>query len=162
MITPDSKFDKFLKGDINALNVVEKAGLKLFMDNGCDSCHKGVNIGGESLEKFGVVEMPSPDIINNDNGRYNVTKKEDDRYVFKTPTLRNVALTAPYFHSGKIYNLADTVKIMAKAQVGVELSPKDTDNIVAFLKTLTGVQPDIIYPVLPPSTNQTPQPDLLK
>lgn len=162
LITPDSKFDKFLKGDNNALNVLEKAGLKLFMDNGCDNCHKGVNIGGGDLEKFGVVELPSPEILNNDNGRYNVTKKDDDKYLFKTPTLRNVALTAPYFHSGKIYNLADAVRIMAKVQVGVELTSKDTDSIVTFLKTLTGVQPKIMYPVLPPSTNQTPQPDLLK
>lgn len=162
LITPDSKFDRFLKGDSNALNAVEKAGLQAFMDNGCDACHKGINIGGETLEKFGVVEMPSSEIMNNDFGRYNVTKNDDDKYVFKTPTLRNVALTAPYFHSGKVYSLADAVKIMAKVQVGVELSPKDTDSIVAFLKTLTGVQPEITLPILPPSTDETPQPDLSK
>jgi cytochrome c peroxidase len=162
LITPDSKFDKFLKGDNNALNTKEKAGLQAFMEHNCNNCHKGVNLGGEDFEKFGVVEMPPAELLNNDMGRYNVTKKEEDKYVFKTPTLRNVALTAPYFHSGKIYKLEDAVKIMAKVQLGVDLSANETENIVAFLKTLTGIQPKIEYPLLPPSTNQTPQPILVK
>ena len=162
LITPNSRFDKFLKGDKAALNAAEKAGLQAFMDNGCDACHNGVNIGGDALEKFGVVELPSAEIINNDYGRYNVTKNEDDKYVFKTPTLRNVALTPPYFHSGKVYSLFDAVKIMAKVQVGSELTDKDASNIVAFLETLTGELPKITYPVLPASTNQTPKPDLSK
>ena len=162
LITPDAKFDRFLKGDKNALSIDEKAGLQAFMDNGCDACHKGINIGGDSLEKFGVVELPPADIINDDFGRYTVTKNDDDKYVFKTPTLRNVALTAPYFHSGKVYKLADAVKIMAKVQVGSDLSAKDVNNIVAFLKTLTGKQPEITYPILPPSTDETPQPELSK
>ena len=162
LITPNAKFDKFLNGDKTALNAQEKAGLQAFMDNGCDACHSGVNLGGDVLEKFGVVELPPQEIMNNDFGRYNVTKNESDKYVFKTPSLRNVALTAPYFHSGKVYSLLEAVKIMAKVQVGIELTDRDANNIVAFLKTLTGELPEITYPVLPASTDKTPKPDLSK
>ncbi|MDY6821856.1 MAG: cytochrome-c peroxidase [Deferribacterota bacterium] len=158
LVTPDSKFDKFLRGDKSALNEKELSGLKAFFDYGCESCHGGLNMGGTSLMKFGLVEMPSEDIIAGDMGRYEVTKKESDKYVFKVPTLRNVALTSPYFHSGTVWELAEAVKIMAKTQVGVDLSENETDNIVSFLKTLTGKQPKIEYPILPEATSETPKP----
>ena len=160
LITPDSKFDKYLKGDTNALSNIELAGLKSFLDNGCNSCHSGVILGGSSFDKFGVIEMPADEIINNDLGRYNVTKREGDRYVFKVPMLRNIELTAPYFHSGKVWKLSDAVKVMAKAQVGVDLTDADASNIVAFLRTLTGVQPEIVYPILPAPTDNTIKPVL--
>jgi cytochrome c peroxidase len=160
LITPNAPFDKYLRGDANALTVMEKSGLKLFMDKGCAACHSGINVGGGMYAPFGVVERPDASILPpNDKGRFMVTKSASDEYVFKVPTLRNIALTAPYFHSGKAWDLRQAVAVMGTSQVGAHLTEEDTDSIVAFLDSLTGEQPTITYPVLPPSVASTPRPE---
>ena len=159
LITPDSPFDRFLKGDLKALSREEKEGLRLFMAKGCANCHNGVNVGGNMYAPFGVVEKPGADILPpGDKGRFAVTKTASDEYVFKVPSLRNIELTYPYFHSGKVWKLEDAVAIMGSAQLGAELSPDEVRKITAFLKTLTGKQPQVTLPILPPSTDRTPKP----
>lgn len=159
LITPASRFDQYLEGNDTVLTATEKTGLKLFMDKGCSSCHAGQNIGGEGYFPFGVVEKPGADILpTGDKGRFAVTKTADDNYVFRAGPLRNIALTAPYFHSGKVWELKQAVAIMGNAQLGEKLSSQDVDAIVAFLNTLTGEQPRVEYPILPPSTATTPLP----
>ena len=160
LITPNARFDKYLKGDENVLTTKEKSGLKLFMDKGCAACHNGINVGGGMYAPFGVVERPDASILPlNDKGRFMVTKSPADEYVFKVPTLRNIALTAPYFHSGKAWDLRQAVGVMGTSQIGAQLTAAETDTIVAFLDTLTGEQPTITYPILPPSVALTPQPE---
>ncbi len=159
LLTPDSKFDLYLKGDKNALNKDEKKGLELFINKGCADCHAGVNMGGEDYYTFGVVERPDSKIVSGDKGRFSVTNTASDEYVFKSPSLRNIEYTAPYFHSGKVWNLEEAVAIMGSAQLGISLTDSDSKLITAFLKTLTGVQPKVDYPVLPPSTDATPKPE---
>lgn len=160
LITPASRFDQFLEGNLNILTAQEKRGLRLFMDTGCSGCHNGVNVGGQDYFPFGVVERPGSDILPpEDKGRFAVTKTASDEYVFRAVPLRNVALTAPYFHSGKVWSLEQAVAIMGTAQLGKELSAKDTSAIAAFLRTLTGQAPRIELPILPPSTAQTPRPE---
>jgi cytochrome c peroxidase len=159
LITPDAPFDRYLKGDAQALIAQQKEGLQLFMDKGCAGCHAGMNIGGNSYHPFGVVKRPGADILPpNDKGRFQVTKSVSDEYVFKAPSLRNVELTAPYFHSGEVWDLRQAVAIMGTSQLGAELSDHEVGAIVAFLKTLTGKQPRIDYPLLPPETEATPSP----
>jgi cytochrome c peroxidase len=151
LITPDSAFDRWLTGDDAALTDDQKAGLKLFVDKGCSTCHNGVNVGGASFAKFGVVANPGPEHLPaEDTGRYVVTKANADRYVFKVPSLRNVELTAPYFHTGSTFDLEKAVSVMAEAQLGAKLSDAEAKKIVAFLKTLTGKQPEVVLPILPP------------
>ena len=164
LLTPDSRFDKFLKGDAKALNEQERKGLALFIDKGCAACHNGVNIGGQGFFAFGVVERPGPDILPpEDKGRFKITGEAGDEYVFRTPTLRNVELTAPYFHSGKVWSLKEAVAIMGRTQLGKDaLTDEDVEAITAFLKTLTGKQPQVEYPILPPSTEATPKPNTAK
>ena len=159
LLTPDSKFDLYLKGDVNALNKDEKKGLELFINKGCVDCHAGVNVGGEDYYTFGVVEKPASTIVSGDKGRFTVTNTSDDEYVFKSPTLRNIEYTAPYFHSGKVWSLEESVAVMGSAQLGISLDEKETKLITMFLKTLTGVQPQVAYPILPPSTDATPKPE---
>ncbi len=160
LLTPDSSFDKYLKGEDDALNNAEKEGLRLFMSKGCRSCHGGVNLGGTGYFAFGVVERPGAEILPpTDKGRFAVTKTASDEYVFKSPSLRNIALTAPYFHSGRVWDLKQAVEIMGSSQLGITLNESEADAIVAFLNTLTGRQPVISYPVLPPRTAATPLPD---
>lgn len=162
LITPNSPFDLFLKGDDDALNEQEKRGLATFMDTGCASCHAGVNIGGEEYYPFGLVEKPGGSVLpEGDRGRFEVTKTADDEYVFRASPLRNIALTAPYFHSGAIWDLSEAVAVMSTAQLGTELDDDEIEDIVAFLETLTGDQPQIVHPILPVRTNDTPQPDPL-
>ncbi len=133
LITP-GKFDEYLKGDILALSALERRGLKKFIEVGCTSCHYGAALGGQDYHKLGLVESyPTKDL-----GRYNVTKDEDDKYVFKVPNLRNIEKTAPYFHDGHVKTLDEAVKLMAKHQLGEELEKKDINEIVTFLKALTG------------------------
>jgi cytochrome c peroxidase len=159
LITPASRFDQFLEGNPNALTSVEKEGLRLFMAKGCVGCHQGVNIGGEEYYPFGVVEKPGAAILPaKDRGRFEVTKTADSDYVFRAGPLRNIALTAPYFHSGKVWDLKQAVAIMATSQLGEKLSDKEVDAITAFLLTLTGEQPRVELPVLPVSTDKTPLP----
>ena len=159
LITPNAPFDRFLKGDANALSAIQKEGLALFIDRGCASCHNGINVGGGMYAPFGVVEKPGADILPPaDKGRFVVTKTASDEYVFKVPTLRNITLTAPYFHSGQAWDLAQAVAIMGTSQLGTQLNNEEVQKIVAFLAGLTGDQPKVTYPVLPPSVSSTPQP----
>ncbi|MFI5296360.1 MAG: cytochrome-c peroxidase [Thermodesulfovibrionales bacterium] len=160
LITPDSRFDKYLKGDGTALNTTEKEGLKLFMEKGCGTCHSGINMGGASYFPFGLVERPRSEIMAGDTGRYKITHSKSDEYVFKAPSLRNIDLTPPYFHSGKVWSLKEAVKIMGVAQLGAMLTANEVDRIEGFLKTTTGVQPKVEYPILPAPTEQTPKPKL--
>ena len=159
LITPNAPFDRFLKGDQSALSATQKEGLALFIDRGCASCHNGINVGGGMYAPFGVVEKPGADILPlADKGRFEVTKTANDEYVFKVPTLRNIALTAPYFHSGQTWDLRQAVAVMGASQLGIQLTSDDVDKITAFLDSLTGEQPKVIYPLLPPSVGATPRP----
>ncbi|WP_026606723.1 cytochrome-c peroxidase [Methylocapsa acidiphila] len=159
LITPNAPFDRFLKGDAKALSPVEKEGLALFLDKGCANCHNGVNIGGGMYAKFGIALKPGPEFLPpDDKGRAKVTKSQDDEDAFKVPTLRNIALTAPYFHTGKEWDLRKAVALMGATQIGEQLSEDDINKITAFLGSLTGEQPKVTYPVLPPSASTTPQP----
>lgn len=159
LITPDSRFDLYLKGDDNALDAKEKKGLQTFMSSGCISCHNGVNLGGQAYFPFGLVKKPDGKILpTGDKGRFEVTKTQNDAYVFRAAPLRNIALTAPYFHSGQVWDLEEAVAIMGTAQLGKQLNAEEVGDIVAFLKTATGKQPKVEYPLLPPSTASTPRP----
>ncbi len=144
LITPNSPFDRYLKGDEHALTKQQKRGYQLFQQNKCGTCHTGVNLGGQSYEIMGLKAdyfAARGDLTSADLGRYNVTKNEADRYRFKTPTLRNVALTAPYFHDGSASTLQQAVKDMLTYQVGKSLSEREINDLVVFLETLTGKYP---------------------
>ena len=131
-----------------------------FINSGCASCHDGIIFGGNSYEPFGVVEKPGWSVLPpEDRGRFEVTRSEDDDYVFKVPMLRNIALTPPYFHSGTVWGLADAVAVMGTSQLGNELNEEEIEKITAFLQTLTGDQPQVTYPILPQSTEATPPPE---
>jgi cytochrome c peroxidase len=159
LVTPNAPFDKFLKGDAAALTATQKSGLQLFLDKGCAACHRGINIGGSMYAPFGIVENPGASMLPpGDKGRIAVTKTASDEYVFKVPTLRNIALTAPYFHSGKSWDLRQAVAVMGSSQLGVQLTEDETGRIVEFLHSLTGEQPEVVYPILPPGVASTPQP----
>ena len=156
LVTPNSRFDKWLKGDKNALSADELAGYKLFKDSGCVACHNGPAVGGNSFQKMGLVEPYKT--ANPAEGHSAVTGKEADRFNFKVPTLRNVELTYPYFHDGEAATLKDAVNTMARIQLGKKFTDKENAEVVAFLKTLTGDQPSFMLPILPPSTDSTPRP----
>ena len=159
LLTPDAPFDRFLRGDLKALDKTEKKGLHLFMSKGCADCHMSMNIGGNGYYVFGEKKKPDARYLPpEDHGCRTVLAGITDDYVFKAPTLRNVALTAPYFHSGSAGTLAGAVEVMAASQLGVRFEDQEVVAIVAFLQTLTGRQPEITYPVLPVSTAQTPRP----
>ncbi|TDL81952.1 cytochrome-c peroxidase [Palleronia sediminis] len=158
LITP-APFDAWLNGDDAALSDIEKTGLELFVDAGCASCHGGVNLGGEGYYPFGLVEKPGADVLpEGDKGRFAVTETAIDEYVFRAAPLRNIALTAPYFHSGAVWDLRTAVAVMAESQLGADLDEDEIDAITAFLGSLTGEMPEVVYPVLPPETASTPQP----
>jgi len=154
LVTP-SPFDAYLAGNQEALPPAAKAGLEKFINTGCVACHNGVGVGGGMYQKFGVVEdywkATGSDPI--DKGRFEVTKDPNDLYVFRVASLRNVAMTPPYFHDGSVATLPEAVKIMARVQLGVTLNDADTRDIVAFLESLTGELPAnfATAPVLPPS-----------
>ena len=134
-------------------------GLALFMDKGCVSCHNGVNVGGQGYFPFGLVKKPGADILPvGDKGRFAVTKTASEQYVFRAAPLRNIELTAPYFHSGAVWDLEEAVAVMGTAQLGTELKRDEVKDIVAFLRTLTGERPAVEYPILPVSTVNTPKP----
>jgi cytochrome c peroxidase len=158
LITP-SPFDAFLNGDTAALDDQQKLGLQLFVDSGCAACHSGVNVGGNGYYPFGLVEKPGADVLpEGDRGRFQVTETADDEYVFRAAPLRNIAVTAPYFHSGVVWDLRTAVDIMATSQLGADLDDGQIDAITAFLGSLTGTVPEIVYPILPPETAATPRP----
>lgn len=156
LVTPDSRFDRWLKGNRKALTKDEVEGYALFKESGCVACHNGPAVGGNSFQKMGVVEAykaSSPA-----EGRVAVTKDEADRFNFKVPTLRNVELTYPYFHDGEAATLTKAVDTMGRIQLGRSFTTEENAKIVAFLKTLTGKQPSFKMPILPPSTDATPRP----
>ncbi|MDZ4311068.1 MAG: cytochrome-c peroxidase [Cypionkella sp.] len=158
LITP-APFDAWLNGDDAALSADAKAGLQLFMDKGCSSCHSGINVGGHGYYPFGLVEKPGAEVLPpGDKGRFKVTETASDEYVFRAAPLRNIGVTAPYFHSGKVWELPVAVEIMAESQLGEALKPEETTQIVAFLHSLTGTLPPVTLPVLPPETDATPRP----
>jgi cytochrome c peroxidase len=161
LVTPASPFDQFLEGNDGALTDEQKAGLNLFMDKGCAGCHSGVNLGGQDYYPFGLIEKPGAEILPpEDKGRYRVTKTASDEYVFRAAPLRNIALTAPYFHSGKIWDLEQAVAVMGTAQLGAKLTDEESATIAEFLRSLTGEQPQVDYPILPLETAETPRPQL--
>jgi cytochrome c peroxidase len=141
LTTPNARFDKYLRGDKAALSADELKGYQLFKANGCVACHQGVNVGGNMFQTFGVMGDyfgKRGNVSAADLGRFNVTKSEGDKHVFKVPSLRNVALTAPYFHDGSARTLGDAVDVMFKFQLGRPASAQDKELIVKFLHTLTG------------------------
>jgi cytochrome c peroxidase len=149
-LVTSSKFDTFLSGKTDALNKEEKEGLNLFIDKGCVSCHSGIALGG-SMQPFPAV------------GKYTYASvgdfKGDKNGLVKTPTLRNITETAPYFHNGAIWSLSEAVKEMGSTQLGITLSDEETNKIVTFLKALKGDKGNISYPQLPESSETTPKPD---
>jgi cytochrome c peroxidase len=159
LITPDARFDRYLQGDTAALNDLERAGLRTFAMKGCMGCHGGVNLGGQAYFPFGVVKKPGADILPpGDRGRFAVTKTATDDYVFRAAPLRNIELTAPYFHSGQVWSLEEAVAVMSSSQLGATLTDQEVREITAFLKTLTGTQPVVTLPELPVETATTPKP----
>lgn len=156
LVTPNSRFDRWLMGDEDAITAKEKAGYALFKTSGCVACHNGEAAGGNSFQKMGVVE---PYVTESGAvGMAGITGKDADRFKFKVPTLRNVEMTYPYFHDGAAQTLADAVDIMGRLQLGKKFSDEENEQIVAFLLTLTGDQPSFLLPILPASTDQTPPP----
>ncbi len=133
LVTTD-RFDQYLKGDLQALNEQEQRGLKRFIEVGCTSCHYGASIGGQEYQMLGAVEPYQTE----DLGRYKVTNKEEDKFMFKIPNLRNIAKTGPYFHDGSIKTLEEAIKLMGKHQLGEVLKDQDVQDIKAFLNSLTG------------------------
>lgn len=141
LVTPNARFDKYLRGDANALTPEEVLGYQLFKSYGCVSCHQGVNVGGNMFQQFGVMGdyfASRGHMVLADLGRYNVTGKEADKHVFKVPSLRNVALTAPYFHDGSARTLGEALDVMFKYQLGRSAPRQDKEHIIKFLHTLTG------------------------
>lgn len=161
LITPNSPFDRFLRGDDDAMSEQERRGLHRFIFHGCTTCHRGVNVGGNAFFRFGMMKEPAEELRPaNDSGRSEVTGRVLlDEYYFRVAPLRNVALTAPYFHSGRIWKLEEAVRIMARTQLDATLPDEDVDDIVAFLNALTGEPPQVRAPELPASTAATPKPE---
>ena len=163
LITP-APFDRYLKGDTQAIPDQAKRGLDKFMATGCAGCHNGMVVGGQMYQKFGILQdywlaTGSKEVElfkGRDKGRFQDTKNEADAFMFKVQQLRNVAVTPPYFHDGSVATLPEAVRVMAKVQLGRELSDEDVRDIVAFLNTLTGEVPEIFAtaPILPPAGYQ--------
>ena len=145
LVTP-SRFDDWLKGKDSAITAQEKTGYDKFKSYGCVACHSGINVGGNSFMKFGMVgdyfgdraKKGRGDMVDPDKGRFLVTKKQEDMHVFRVASLRNVALTAPYFHDGAVESLDEAIELMGRYQLGREIPPADRKDIEAFLKSLTG------------------------
>jgi len=156
LVTPNSRFDRWLLGEQEAITAQELAGYELFKTSGCAACHNGEAVGGTSFQKMGIVEPYQTS--NPVEGRIAVTGKDADRFTFKVPTLRNVELTYPYFHDGEAETLTEAVDIMGRLQLGRKYTSDENHQIVAFLKTLTGEQPTFQLPILPPSRQDTPRP----
>ena len=156
LVTPGSRFDQWLMGKKSALSKDELAGYQLFKSSGCIACHNGPAVGGNTFQKMGVVEPYKTAMTA--QGRSAVTGKDADRFNFKVPTLRNVDLTYPYFHDGEAATLTQAVDVMGRLQLGRTFTPDENAKLVAFLKTLTGKQPQLVLPILPPSSDTTPRP----
>lgn len=156
LVTPDSRFDRWLRGDEAALSAQELEGYRIFKLFGCAGCHNGPAVGGRTYQVMGSLNRFETD--NPATGREALTGRRSDRMRFKVPTLRNIELTYPYFHDGSARTLREAVDTMAWVQLNRRLAPEDNNSIVAFLRTLTGVLPTITLPVLPPSGPDTPAP----
>ncbi len=141
LITPDSRFDRYLKGEKNSLTEQEKRGYMLFKRLGCVTCHNGINVGGNSFQHIGTINFYEKSVIGD---RFELTGREFDKKRFKVPSLRNVELTAPYFHDGSVKTLKEAVEKMTYYNLGTEVTEQDIEDIVAFLKTLTGKKPTIL------------------
>lgn len=147
LITPNAPFDRYLRGDTQALSARARRGWDLFRNLGCVACHQGVNLGGNMYSSLGVMgdffaERGRP-VLKSDLGRFNVTGREEDRHIFKVPSLRNIERTAPYFHDGSVATLAEAVDVMARYQLGEKLTMHDRDDLVHFLVSLNGRQPEV-------------------
>jgi cytochrome c peroxidase len=146
LYTPNARFDQYLRGNQTSLSREEQEGYRLFKAYGCVSCHQGMNIGGNVFQKIGTMAAyltPEAEMKQANLGRYTITNDPADRFVFRVPSLRNVALTAPYFHDGSAPNLESAITIMANYQLGRSLSDQETASIAQFLKTLTGEHPEL-------------------
>lgn len=155
LVTPNARFDKWLKGDKNAITQPELNGYKIFKESGCTICHNGAQLGGQSFQKMGVVRPYKT--TNTAEGVKAISGRDQDRMTFKVPMLRNIELTYPYFHDGAVWTLEESVSIMGDLQLGKRYTKQEINDITAFLKTLTGDQPKVEYPVLPPSGPNTPK-----
>ena len=157
LITP-ARWDKFLSGDQNSLSPKEKRGFIAFNEAGCNACHTGTLLGGGTYQKLGAMK-PWPN--QKDQGRYEVTKKDSDKMIFKVPSLRNITETAPYFHDGSVASLVEAIQMMGEYQLGKTISEKDAKDIAAWMGTLKGEVPEdyIREPSLPPSGPNTPAAD---
>lgn len=155
LVTPNDRFDQWLKGDKRAITEEELAGYQLFKQSGCTICHNGAQLGGQSFQKMGAVRPY--ETTNTAEGVKAVSGRDQDRMKFKVPVLRNVELTYPYFHDGAAQTLEEAVEVMGDVQLGKRYTKEETAKIVAFLKTLTGEQPKIVYPILPPNGPDTPK-----
>ncbi len=151
LVTP-SRYDEFLEGKADALTKEEQDGLSLFIDKGCVSCHNDIAVGG-SMQPFQVVNKYKFADVGDFKG--------DANGMVRTPTLRNIAETAPYFHNGQVWTLEEAVKTMGSVQLGIDINDKEAASIATFLKALTGKKPEVVYPVLPASTYDTPKPDAM-
>jgi cytochrome c peroxidase len=170
LITPNSPFDKYMKGDKKAMNAQQIRGMKLVDEIGCTSCHTGVNFAGDGFKMGEGNYQPFPQIpgskydkmydLTADLGRFDVTKKAEDKNHWRVPTWRNIAVTAPYFHNGKVHTLDEAVRVMAKTQLDMDLKKNQVEDIVAFLNALTGEFPVQTMPMLPNTVNHsiTPNP----
>ena len=141
LITPNSRFDRYLRNEKDILSGEEIEGYIIFKELGCISCHQGINIGGNLFQKFGVFYdymAERGDLNKNDYGRFNITNRQIDQFVFKVPSLRNVAVTAPYLHDGSATTIEDAISIMGKTQIGRTLTVDEIQSIKVFLNTLTG------------------------
>lgn len=158
-LATESRWDEFIAGKTDALTAEEKRGLRVFLDVGCMACHTGPQVGASMYQRVGVIE-PWPN--QKDIGRAAITKIAGDRMFFKVPSLKNIAETGPYFHDGSAATLEDAIRVMARHQVGVELSDADVSSIATWMRSLTGaVAPAYVaMPDLPPSTDRTPEPVL--
>lgn len=149
LTTPNARFDQYLNGKPEAISAEERRGYALFKSYGCAACHQGANVGGNMVQRFGAMGDYFKDraaagrpLTTADNGLFNTTKREEDRHVFKVPSLRNVALTAPYFHDASAQTLEEAVEVMFKYQLGRQAPAADKAAIIKFLGTLTGEAPE--------------------
>ena len=164
LVTPNSPVDRYINGDKSALSEEATRGMKLFTETGCNACHSGANYAGPALaigqgfyQKFPTYpsKYDQQYKLTEDKGRFEVTKDKADMNMWRVPTLRNIAVTAPYFHNGSVATLHEAVRVMAKAQLNKDLSNDDVDAIVAFLNGLTGTFPEITLPRLPDTDNSS-------
>jgi cytochrome c peroxidase len=165
LITPNSPYDRYANGDKTAMSEQQVKGMKTFMETGCVACHSGVNFSGPEMPVGTGFYNKFPTFADNDYekkynfsadpGRFEATKQEADKNMWRVPTLRNIALTAPYFHNGAVRDLNEAVKVMGKTQLNKDLSDEQAQDIVAFLEALTGEFPQQTMPVLPPTVGTT-------